>query len=131
VTNVEVEQLSYRNGAWSQSAASLKLNGSANCVLVFGNKGIMQNSGALQDLKKLYANAEIIGCSTSGEICEQSVVDNSVQATAIKFETAKVKAAHYQMDSMANSFEAGRSIAKELMANAGLKHVFVLSASSS
>lgn len=123
---MQIETLSYKDGAWFPSKKELKLRESADFLLVFGKREILCETSALKDLEALYPNVLYIGCTTSGEIHQQNVIDNSVQATAVKFKSAKVKAAEHKMAGIHESFAAGCSLARALMSEE-LRHVFVLS----
>lgn len=55
-------------------------------VLAFGAKTQLLNKTILQQVKKAYPNATIFGCSTTGEIYDAQVLDDSLVVTSIKFE---------------------------------------------
>ena len=46
-----------------------KLGGSAQLVLVFGSTSILKSNKYIKEIKKIYPNAPLFGCSTAGEIC--------------------------------------------------------------
>ena len=54
----------------------------AQLVLVFGATSILKKLEALDTLRGHYPDAQIIGCSTAGEICGTLVSDDSLVATA-------------------------------------------------
>ena len=60
---------------------------SANLVLVFGSMKRF-SEGKLQGfLKSRYPAAQLVGCTTSGEISPTGVFDDSIQITATKSST--------------------------------------------
>jgi hypothetical protein len=99
---------------------------SANLVLVFGGTNIFRNPGLVSEIKCCYLNAQIIGCSTAGEIFGTKVLDDSIVLTAIVFESTHIHAYSKNIKEFGDSFSAGKSLAQSLQKN-GLKSVFVLS----
>lgn len=98
----------------------------ANWVLVFGSVKRFNERNFGKLLKKRYPKAKIIGCTTSGEITEEGVYDNSVHITAMKWERSNLKFVIKPANSMAQSHELGTQIAQELEQD-DLRGVFVLS----
>ena len=87
---------------------------SANLVLVFGSV-LRLNTDKLQALLKVrYPTAQIIGCSTSGEINADGVFDDSLQITAIQWEKTLQRIAYTQMSNMLSSHETAVTLAKQL-----------------
>ncbi|HSH72660.1 MAG TPA: FIST N-terminal domain-containing protein [Methylophilaceae bacterium] len=99
---------------------------SANLVLVFGSVKRFSDSKLQSQLKERYPSAQIIGCTTSGEINPSGVFDDSVQITAIVWEKTTQRVAHVKMTDMQSSFEAAAGLAKQLKADS-LRTVLVLS----
>ena len=99
---------------------------SANLVLVFGSFKRFSDTKLPGQLKERYPTAQIIGCTTSGEINPAGVFDDSVQITAIQWEKTSQRVAHTRMDGMQNSFETAAALAKQLKADS-LRTVLVLS----
>ena len=99
---------------------------SANLVLVFGSVKRF-SEGKLQGfLKSRYPSAQLVGCTTSGEISAAGVFDDSIQITAIQWEKTIQRVAQTKMSGMLNSFEAAASLAKQLKADT-LRTVLVFS----
>lgn len=99
---------------------------SAQMVLIFGARAVIANTQLMENVKSAYPSAQIIGCSTSGEIFNTQVIDNSLVTTAIIFEDSFVKGVGIKMDRLQNSYEAGESIAR-MVDTKDLVHLFVLS----
>ena len=98
----------------------------ANLVLVFGSVKRF-NEGKLQIfLQARYPSAQIVGCTTSGEINQTGVFDDSIQITAIVWEKTVQRVAQTKMVGMQSSFEAAASLAKQLKAD-NLRTVLVIS----
>ncbi|NJM49318.1 MAG: hypothetical protein HC860_26660 [Alkalinema sp. RU_4_3] len=95
-------------------------------VLVFGSPSVLQESAWRSDLRQQYPNARLLGCSTAGEIAGTRVHDESLVATAIRFEQSQVKASGITLSPGENSFTAGDRLG-QLLEKENLTHVFVLS----
>jgi hypothetical protein len=81
----------------------------------------------LENLYAKYPDTLCIGCSTAGEILNNTVSDGTIAFTAVIFEKTKLKITDLSMnDCTADSFCAGTKITQELMAP-DLRHIFVLS----
>ncbi|MFW5431391.1 MAG: FIST signal transduction protein [Methylophilaceae bacterium] len=98
----------------------------ANLVLVFGSVKRF-NEGKLQStLKGRYPSAQIVGCTTSGEISPDGVFDDSIQITAIQWQKVIQRVAQSQASSMQDSFETAVNLANQLKAET-LRTVLVIS----
>jgi hypothetical protein len=102
------------------------LKNDAQLVFAFGTTAILEDLKTFKEIKALYSEAHILGCSTAGEICGTRVYDNSLVVTAIQFDSTHVKGTSIELGNMRNSFEAGEQLARSLDMN-NLTHVFVLS----
>ena len=98
----------------------------AQLVFVFGNRELLKEQQHVDHLKKEYPAAQIVGCSTSGEICNEEVFDENIVCTAVWFEKTKVEIAEEHVSAMEDSFRVGEKLAAELD-KAGLKHIMILS----
>lgn len=98
----------------------------ANLVLVFGSTANIKNADNLNTLKSKFTNAIFIGSSTSGEISDVNVFDDTIIATAILFERTKIEYKSIEIADASNSYEAGSKLI-EMLDKQDLSHVFVLS----
>lgn len=98
----------------------------ANLVLVFGSVKRFSESKLQSQLKQRYPTAQIVGCTTSGEINPTGVFDDSLQITAIVWEKTTQRVIHSKMNTMQSSFEVAAGLAKQLKADS-LRTVLVLS----
>lgn len=83
----------------------------------------------LDQLKEKFKNAIYLGCSTSGEITGDEVLDATISLTAIKFEKTKVKIFDIDFNSYeieGNSYKAGCSISDNISSK-DLQHIFIFS----
>lgn len=75
---------------------------------------------------RTFKDTLVVGCTTAGEIINKRSEDKSFSITSIKFEHTKVKKFTYSLQNTSDSFNAGKLLAKLLLAD-NLKHVFILS----
>ncbi len=123
---MKLEQLlwSEQNG-WQNETPEKKIT-SPQLVLYFGSTGVLESGERYDELKKRYPNSNLIGCTTSGEIIEEDVFDDSVVVTAMEFASTKTKIATLKIGEVDNSTEAGVKLAEELNTD-GLAGIIVIS----
>jgi hypothetical protein len=102
------------------------LKNDAQLVLVFGATTVLKDHTLIQEVKKLYPEAHILGCSTAGEISGTLVFDETLVVTAIRFESTRFVGTSIKLGDVGSSFEAGERLARSLNRD-NLAHVFVLS----
>jgi hypothetical protein len=98
---------------------------SAQLVMFFGASSALADCGVQNALRGMYPDAHLLGCTTAGEICGTTVSDDSVVATAIRFDHTSIRAAYRPLSDASNSKAVGEQIAHDL-AGEELVHVFVL-----
>jgi hypothetical protein len=99
----------------------------AHLVLVFGARELLAAQAQLPELRLVYPQALIVGCSTSGEISGLRVMDGSLSVTALHFEHARVQGAAVTLSQVeGSSFNAGRQLAT-LLPPEDLVHVLIFS----
>ena len=113
------------NKGWEQ-ASNKELNGSANFVTVFGSREALSNPERFNEIRAFYPNAQIMSGTTSGEIFNDSVFDDSIVVSAVEFEKTKIKTVKVNVSENSDSYKIGANLAKQLIAP-DLKHVFILS----
>lgn len=109
---------------------------SAQLVLLFGATAALQDPRLIEPIRKSYPSARIFGCSTAGEICGTQVSDDSLVATAIRFEHTQVRTVQVSLDVNTDSRRGGELLAQALphsvnaeggVGDEKLAHVLVLS----
>lgn len=95
-------------------------------VLVFGGRNEIENGERLSEIQSWYGNANVLLCSTAGEIIDTQVRDNTLSLTAIEFEKTKLEFAEADIENNGQSREKGLEIAQKLPQE-GLIHVMVFS----
>ena len=121
---MKVSQLVWtEQGGWSDVQPALE---QAQLVIAFGGIQPFGNTDWMSDLKAVYPEAAVFGCSTAGEIAGTDVNDDSIVATAIQFDTTTFQLAVVALEHPQDSRDAGGRLAT-LLHQDGLAHVFVLS----
>lgn len=125
---MQVEQSTWtRASGWTPSREGPL---AADLVFVFGNTDILMDGEAGARIQDAYPTATMVGCSTAGEIADRRVLDDSIVATAVRFERTRVVVAHVPVNGHGSTEEVGRAAARSLPP-LGLVHVMVLSAGKS
>jgi hypothetical protein len=118
-----IEQVRWTQaGGWDPHAPG-RMGVAPQFVLVFGREATLRSGSPLDDVRRAYPAGRIFGCSTAGEICDTRVADETLVATAVHFEHARVESALVPIGG--DSGEAGRRLAAALPLE-GLRHAFVL-----
>jgi len=94
--------------------------------MVFGSRKLISNNDFIDSIKQKYPSAYLIGCSTSGEIYDTQVLDDTLISTAISFESTTIESASEIVKNVEDSYEAGCKLAQKLNKEK-LTHIFVLS----
>jgi len=102
------------------------LGDAAQLVMVFGATEPLKRDAGMETLRTAYPGAQIVGCSTAGEIFGTRVFDDTIVATAIHFEHARVACACESVSGLCDYFSIGERLGQALLQD-DLVHVFVLS----
>jgi hypothetical protein len=113
------------SGEWNINAFP-DLDSPKTVVFAFGGRGLRDDPEPLSQLGNAYPQAIKAGCSTSGEIFQTDVHDDSLVVAVAKFEETPMQSVSTRLDQMADSRSAGQQLGD------GLEHdeltaVFVLS----
>ena len=122
---MKTEQRQFEDGSWTVTKDN-SLGDSANLVMVFGSRDLISDSSKFDEIKAMYPNAHIISGSTSGEILDDLVYDDTLVVTAIQFEKTAIKVASMNINDAEDSFQAGVKLAEQLKGD-DLAHIFLLS----
>jgi hypothetical protein len=95
-------------------------------VFAFGARSLIQAGQLVDELRDHFKGAPVIGCSTSGEIVGDEVVDDSLIATAVHFDHTRLRTAVATIGDAASSYAVGVELARQLN-DPTLRHVFVVS----
>lgn len=115
---------------WNEEKGWSGINSSKSAerdlVLVFFDHPRAQSAEWFDELRLLYPNAIIAGCSTSGSISGVEISDNDAVATAITFEKSRVRCVSGSPADFESIEALGESLGKTLIED-DLRHIFILS----
>ena len=114
-----------RNDGWTPNLPDLAVE-QHGMFFVFGARTADPGRRARRRAAWHFKGTAILGCSTSGEIVGDTVIDDSVIATAVEFEHTRLRTASARIGEAKSSYEVGQELARQLN-DPSLRHVFVLS----
>ncbi|HCI47589.1 MAG TPA: hypothetical protein DFI00_09870 [Rhodospirillaceae bacterium] len=95
--------------------------------IVFGNRGLLEDPAVISALRDAMPGAQVVGCSTAGEINSERTTENALSIMGIKFDATPVKVVTAQIAADKDgSYNAGRTLATDLQAS-DLRAIMVLS----
>lgn len=124
INRMEIARIRYSGGAWSESFPAL--DSARTLVLAFASPAYRDRADLFGELAAAFPTSAVLGCSTSGEIDQESVLDDSITVAIVRFAATTLRIAHAELASAAGSEAAGHAIA-EALAGDDLRAVFVLS----
>ncbi|WP_407184768.1 FIST signal transduction protein [Bradyrhizobium centrosematis] len=98
----------------------------AQLVLYFGSRDGLASGERYRELRDLYPDGHIVGCSAGGQIHGDDISDDEVVAVALHFERTQVRLASEVVASRDGSRACGERLARQLTAP-DLAGLFVLS----
>jgi hypothetical protein len=111
---MKTEQLKYSESTGWEIKSEQKLNNRAQLVFLFGNRELLKLQQHIDFIKEAYPVAQIVGCSTSGEIYREEVFNDNIICTAVWFEKSNIEIASETILSMDDSFYVGKRLAAAL-----------------
>jgi len=120
-----IERLKYINGQWEIEKNKLK-DKSADIVFTFGDRDTIKKSDIYTKLKTVYPQADIVGCSSGGNIFGDSISLANAVATAVSFDKGKVEISIEDFTDTDNQYKASHRLIEKLPKD-NLKHIFILS----
>ena len=125
---MKIKQLVFHEGVWNTSKESANFDtDEAQLVLAFGERTLLEQNIHYDFLHQKFPKAAIILNSTSGEIHNDGVYDNTIVATAITFEKTKVRTIAVDIKNHIESYQAGAKIANDLLEENNLKAIMIIS----
>lgn len=123
-----VQAYKKENQSWKYLKPKSNLNNPL--VLVFGNRMLLENEKFINEVRAEFPYEHIVFGSTSGEILDSMVLDESIVVTAIEFEKSSfvIKTANI-LDFNKDSKELGIELYSKMPLE-NLKHLFVISEGS-
>lgn len=97
-----------------------------NLVLAFAQRTLLDETLPYKKLRERYPSADIVLCSSSGQISNNCNVENDIVVTAISFDKTKIKSVQIDIALNSNLDDLGDVIKKELISD-DLKSILILS----
>ncbi|HQS24115.1 MAG TPA: FIST N-terminal domain-containing protein [Sediminibacterium sp.] len=127
---MKTAQLQFGSGIWKVDNIPADFpTDKAQLVLVFGSGELVTSQSLFDNIRSKFPHADIVSCSTAGEILHNEVYDESAVVTAVYFEKATVKSVSVEINKNVNSFETGKSL-MSLLNQDDLVSVLVISEGS-
>jgi hypothetical protein len=98
----------------------------ADLILYFGARASLADGKRFGELREMFPDAHVVGCSTGGQIRNNDVSDEEVVAVALGFDATKIRIATGTVSGSDQSRVCGETIGRELCSG-DLAGVFVLS----
>jgi hypothetical protein len=95
-------------------------------VLVFGAVALINQPELLGNLRAAFPDAQLAGCSTAGEICDDGVLEDQLVITGLRFDHSGITVVTTELNGMSDSADAGLRLARQLDVP-GLHDVLVFS----
>ncbi len=95
-------------------------------VLAFGARVLGDQTAPFDELRAAFPHAQLLGCSTSGEMAGTNVDDASISLVVARFEHTRLRLATTEIVAPADSRAAGERLASQI-SGPGLRAVFLLS----
>ena len=112
-------------GAWTD-IRRVEFQKPPQLVLAFGGREVVKSQERYDEIKKMYPESHIVSCSTSGEIIDTAVYDDSISLTAVHFEKTDLKFAQVSIDNASQSRDKGKELATSIP-HEDLNHAMVFS----
>ncbi len=123
---MQSSQFYYQNGEWKNLPSSEKDRLSANVVLVFGDRILLDDDKLIKDIQSKFPSSRIITCSTAGEIKQNHFQESGAVCVSIQFEKTNVDFVTKNIDAYKNSTDLGKALAASLRQD-DLKYILVIS----
>jgi len=114
-----------RGGVWDFSGIP-EAGPSYQLILVFGSRDLLLENGWFSSLSGRFPDAHIVSLSTSGNINQEEVTDDTLVASLLYFEKTNIKTLVTNVANQSSSLESGAEIGRHL-ASPDLNHVLVFS----
>ena len=110
---MKVRQCIFINGSWINDSP-LKCDISASLIFIFGNIKDNDSQEVIESINNAHKNAVIVGCTTSGEIGNNQLLENSLSLTLIEFENSTVCSTSIPAQESQTSFDIGKEVAQRM-----------------
>jgi hypothetical protein len=119
---MHTSQFHYSLKQWQQP---LPNNSKAQLVFAFGSRDLMTDTDFNTAITHAFPNANIIGCTTSGEILDTEIHDHTLVVSALEFENTPIEVRSENIKNYKNLNSTVDALVKKLPLK-NLKHVIVI-----
>ncbi len=123
---MKIEQKQWQEESGWVDISKNDLSESAQLVLAFGCKKALCYKERYNEIRDFYPNANIVICSTAGEILDSTITEETINTTAISFASTKVKVNQVTIGSSEETYKAGTHLISELESD-DLVYVLIIS----
>lgn len=124
---MKVASLLYREGFFETERNDEQLSyDTAQLVLGFGARELVSDTVVYSKVKEKFPAADVVLCSSSGEISETEVLDDCICFSVLQFSSTVIKTAQINIKDFSGSFEAGKALTQHISPD-GLKLILVIS----
>jgi len=123
---VKLEQKIFDSASTWRTRFSSLGGAAPKLVFAFGGRRQLETPQLFTELSRLYPGARLVIASTSGEISGTEISEDCIVATALAFEKTQIRTVAADVQSAAESYAVGRSLAERLT-GPDLVHVFAVS----
>ena len=89
----------------------------ADLVLYFGTRGALASGSRYGELREMFPQAHILGCSTGGQIRNDDIGDDEIAAVALRFDATRLRLAREAAARPEHSRNCGEAIGRALKAD--------------
>lgn len=115
---MKVTQLIWEKGSWENKGSSNSID--AQLCLLFGTREIIEEQGEfIKELMTICPRAEIVSCSSAGNIIDEELLDDVIIASCIEFENTTVETHLLDFDEemgLKLGMELGSKVSKDELA---------------
>lgn len=112
---------------WTRAAGWQGVNRTKpGLVLYFGSRETLADGTRYAELRAKFPSAYLMGCSTGGQILDDDIVDDEINAIALQFDATKLKVTSETINDPSESRRCGEAIGRKLHSK-DLAGIFVLS----
>lgn len=118
----------FEGGNWTERTTPFTTSPTSNNALslLFADRYLLENGKIVADAHQMYPEAQLVCCSTSGEIFHETVSDHTAVLTTMVFERTELKTYCVSVRDFKDSREAGKQLASGIPA-ADLRYILVFS----
>jgi hypothetical protein len=122
---MQVESLAWsRAEQWKRNSDVTR---NAQLVLYFGSRTALAGTARFDELRSMFPQAHIAGCSAGGQIVASDVIDEGIAAVGLSFDDTQIRAYSVDASCSSASYACGEQIAAAMVGD-DLSIILILSA---